>query len=112
MTACIKAFLLKLVTSSYKWLAHKQKQDLALIAADTTETPPCPGLLLSSLPQVKILQATGLPRHLSNFVFGQYHFWGQEEPVFIAPEMAACSSSSSSSSDPQCTVVFDSAQVC
>eukprot|EP00066_Takifugu_rubripes_P020766 XP_011610032.1 PREDICTED: kinesin-like protein KIF13B isoform X1 [Takifugu rubripes] len=59
---------------------------------------------------VKILQATGLPRHLSNFVFCQYHFWGQEEPVFIAPEMAACSSSSSSSRDPQCTVVFDSAQ--
>uniref|UniRef100_H3C923 Kinesin family member 13Bb n=1 Tax=Tetraodon nigroviridis TaxID=99883 RepID=H3C923_TETNG len=36
---------------------------------------------------VKILQATGLPRHLSNFVFCQYHFWGQEEPVYIAPEM-------------------------
>uniref|UniRef100_A0A7N6A5I1 Kinesin family member 13Bb n=1 Tax=Anabas testudineus TaxID=64144 RepID=A0A7N6A5I1_ANATE len=30
---------------------------------------------------VKILQATGLPRHLSNFVFCLYHFWGQEEPV-------------------------------
>uniref|UniRef100_A0A4W6CKV4 Kinesin family member 13B n=1 Tax=Lates calcarifer TaxID=8187 RepID=A0A4W6CKV4_LATCA len=46
---------------------------------------------------VKILQATGLPRHLSNF----------EEPVFIAPEVAP-SSSSSASRDPQCTVVFDS----
>ncbi|XP_067428189.1 kinesin-like protein KIF13B isoform X2 [Thunnus thynnus] len=58
---------------------------------------------------VKILQATGLPRHLSNFVFCQYHFWGQEEPVFIAPEMAS-SNSSSASRDPQCTVVFDSAK--
>uniref|UniRef100_UPI0037E87330 kinesin-like protein KIF13B n=1 Tax=Semicossyphus pulcher TaxID=241346 RepID=UPI0037E87330 len=56
---------------------------------------------------VKILQANGLPRHLSNFVFCQYHFWGQEEVVFIAPEVAP-SSSSSSSRDPQCTVVFDS----
>ncbi|XP_053738135.1 kinesin-like protein KIF13B isoform X2 [Synchiropus splendidus] len=58
---------------------------------------------------VKILQATGLPRHLSNFVFCQYHFWGQEEVVFIAPEMAE-SNSSSASKDPQCTVVFDSAK--
>uniref|UniRef100_A0A665WG96 Kinesin family member 13Bb n=1 Tax=Echeneis naucrates TaxID=173247 RepID=A0A665WG96_ECHNA len=58
---------------------------------------------------VKILQATGLPRHLSNFVFCQYHFWGQEEPVFIAPEVAP-SSSSCVSRDPQCTVVFDSAK--
>ncbi|KAM7368249.1 hypothetical protein PAMP_014489 [Pampus punctatissimus] len=56
---------------------------------------------------IKILQATGLPRHLSNFVFCQYHFWGQEEPVFIPPEVAS-SSSSSASRDPQCTVVFDS----
>uniref|UniRef100_A0A4W6CKZ0 Kinesin family member 13B n=1 Tax=Lates calcarifer TaxID=8187 RepID=A0A4W6CKZ0_LATCA len=43
---------------------------------------------------VKILQATGLPRHLSNFVFCP-----------VAP-----SSSSSASRDPQCTVVFDSAK--
>ncbi|XP_041832708.1 kinesin-like protein KIF13B isoform X2 [Melanotaenia boesemani] len=58
---------------------------------------------------VKILQATGLPRHLSNFVFCQYHFWGQEEPVFTAPEMEP-SSSSSASRDPECSVVFDSAK--
>lgn len=63
-----------------------------------------------SLRQVNILQANGLPRHLSNFVFCQYHFWGQEEPVFIAPEVEP-SSSSSVSKDPQCTVVFDSAKV-
>uniref|UniRef100_A0A087X6N6 Kinesin family member 13Bb n=1 Tax=Poecilia formosa TaxID=48698 RepID=A0A087X6N6_POEFO len=56
---------------------------------------------------VKILQATGLPRHLSNFVFCHYHFWGLEEPVFTAPEVGS-SSSSSASKDPQCTVVFDS----
>ncbi|XP_074540625.1 kinesin-like protein KIF13B isoform X2 [Halichoeres trimaculatus] len=58
---------------------------------------------------VQILQANGLPRHLSNFVFCQYHFWGQEEVVFIAPEVAP-SSSSSTSKDPECTVVFDSAK--
>ncbi|XP_061563066.1 LOW QUALITY PROTEIN: kinesin-like protein KIF13B [Cololabis saira] len=56
---------------------------------------------------VKILQATGLPRHLSNFVFCNYHFWGQEDPLFTAPEVAP-TSSSSASKDPQCTVVFDS----
>ncbi|KAM4633657.1 kinesin-like protein KIF13B isoform 2-T2 [Polymixia lowei] len=55
---------------------------------------------------VKILQATGLPRHLSNFVFCQYHFWGQDEPVFIAPEVEP--SNPSTSRDPHCTVVFDS----
>ncbi|RVE56001.1 hypothetical protein OJAV_G00231620 [Oryzias javanicus] len=60
---------------------------------------------------VKILQATGLPRHLSNFVFCQYHFWGQEDPVFTAPEVTPSSSSSATaaSKDPQCNVVFDSA---
>ncbi|KAM8831655.1 kinesin-like protein KIF13B isoform 2-T2 [Spinachia spinachia] len=56
---------------------------------------------------VRILRANALPRHLSNFVFCQYHFWGQEESVFIGPEMQP-SSSSSSSRDPECTVVFDS----
>uniref|UniRef100_A0A673BA36 Kinesin motor domain-containing protein n=1 Tax=Sphaeramia orbicularis TaxID=375764 RepID=A0A673BA36_9TELE len=60
-----------------------------------------------SVLQVKILQATGLPRHLSNFVFCQYHFWGQDQAIFIAPEMST-SNSSSTSKDPQCTVVFDS----
>ncbi|XP_041661644.1 kinesin-like protein KIF13B isoform X2 [Cheilinus undulatus] len=59
---------------------------------------------------IKILQANGLPRHLSNFVFCQYHFWGQEEAVFIPPEVAPSSPSSSTSKDPQCTVVFDSAK--
>ncbi|XP_042359081.1 kinesin-like protein KIF13B isoform X2 [Plectropomus leopardus] len=58
---------------------------------------------------VRVLHANGLPRHLSNFVFCQYHFWGQEESVFVAPEMEP-SSSSSTSRDPQCTVVFDSAK--
>ncbi|KAK7907344.1 hypothetical protein WMY93_015956 [Mugilogobius chulae] len=58
---------------------------------------------------VNLLQATGLPRHLSNFVFCQYHFWGQEEPVFVPPEMDS-PGSPSTSRDPQCTVVFDSAK--
>ncbi|XP_077366872.1 kinesin-like protein KIF13B isoform X2 [Festucalex cinctus] len=58
---------------------------------------------------VKILQATGLPRHLSNFVFCQYHFCGQAEPIFIPPEMARAPSPSASK-DPQCTVVFDSSK--
>ncbi|XP_020487128.2 kinesin-like protein KIF13B isoform X1 [Labrus bergylta] len=57
---------------------------------------------------VKILQANGLPRHLSNFVFCQYHFWGLNDAVFIPPEVAPCTPSSTSK-DPQCTVVFDSA---
>ncbi|XP_051909018.1 kinesin-like protein KIF13B isoform X1 [Hippocampus zosterae] len=59
---------------------------------------------------VKILQATGLPRHLSNFVFCQYHFCGQTESVFIPPEMARAPSPSASK-DPQCTVIFDSSEV-
>ncbi|XP_029281093.1 kinesin-like protein KIF13B isoform X2 [Cottoperca gobio] len=58
---------------------------------------------------VKLLHANGLPRHLSNFVFCQYHFWGQQESVFIPPEMGPAGSSFTSR-DPQCTVVFDSAK--
>uniref|UniRef100_A0A4W5Q3K3 Uncharacterized protein n=1 Tax=Hucho hucho TaxID=62062 RepID=A0A4W5Q3K3_9TELE len=65
-------------------------------------------LLLSSV-QVRILQATGLPRHLGNFVFCQYHFWGQDEPVFIAPEMEP-SPPSATSKEPLCTVLFDSSK--
>ncbi|XP_029590231.1 kinesin-like protein KIF13B isoform X3 [Salmo trutta] len=58
---------------------------------------------------VRILQATGLPRHLGNFVFCQYHFWGQDEPVFIAPEMEP-SPPSATSKEPLCTVLFDSSK--
>ncbi|XP_051510271.1 kinesin-like protein KIF13B isoform X2 [Myxocyprinus asiaticus] len=54
---------------------------------------------------IKVLQATGLPQHLSNFVFCQYHFWEQQEPVFIAPEMDV---STFSSKEPQCLVMYDS----
>ncbi|XP_035278746.1 kinesin-like protein KIF13B isoform X3 [Anguilla anguilla] len=56
---------------------------------------------------VKILQATGLPRYLSNFVFCQYSFWDQEEPIIVAPEVDP-SASSPTSKDPHCMVVFDS----
>uniref|UniRef100_A0A8C2FRD1 Kinesin family member 13Bb n=1 Tax=Cyprinus carpio TaxID=7962 RepID=A0A8C2FRD1_CYPCA len=51
-----------------------------------------------------VLKATGLPQHLSNFVFCQYHFWEQQEPVFIAPEVGL---SAPSSREPQSVVVFD-----
>ncbi|XP_068931754.1 kinesin-like protein KIF13B isoform X2 [Petaurus breviceps papuanus] len=54
---------------------------------------------------VKILQATGLPQHLSNFVFCKYSFWDQQEPVVVAPEVDT--SSSPVSKEPQCMVVFD-----
>uniref|UniRef100_A0A8C2FQV9 Kinesin family member 13Bb n=1 Tax=Cyprinus carpio TaxID=7962 RepID=A0A8C2FQV9_CYPCA len=53
---------------------------------------------------IKVLKATGLPQHLSNFVFCQYHFWEQQEPVFIAPEVGL---SAPSSREPQSVVVFD-----
>uniref|UniRef100_A0A7N8XYJ3 Kinesin family member 13Ba n=1 Tax=Mastacembelus armatus TaxID=205130 RepID=A0A7N8XYJ3_9TELE len=56
---------------------------------------------------IKILQATGLPQYLSNFVFCQYSFWDQPEPIIVAPEVDP-SSSSPSSKDPHCMVVFDS----
>uniref|UniRef100_A0A3B5MKU3 Uncharacterized protein n=1 Tax=Xiphophorus couchianus TaxID=32473 RepID=A0A3B5MKU3_9TELE len=56
---------------------------------------------------IKILQATGLPQHLSNFVFCQYSFWDQSEPTIVAPEVDP-SSSSPNSKDPHCMVVFDS----
>ncbi|EPY83718.1 kinesin family member 13B [Camelus ferus] len=54
---------------------------------------------------VKILQATGLPQHLSHFVFCKYDFWDQQEPVIVAPEVDT--SSSPVSKEPQCMVVFD-----
>ncbi|KAM9817552.1 kinesin-like protein KIF13B [Neosynchiropus ocellatus] len=56
---------------------------------------------------IKILQATGLPQFLSNFVFCQYSFWDQPEPIIVAPEVDT-SSSSPSCKDPHCMVVFDS----
>ncbi|XP_068254827.1 kinesin-like protein KIF13B isoform X2 [Nyctibius grandis] len=55
--------------------------------------------------RIKILQATGLPQHLSNFVFCKYTFWDQPEPVTVAPEVDP--SLSSFSKEPRCMVVFD-----
>ncbi|NXQ34261.1 KI13B protein, partial [Alaudala cheleensis] len=55
--------------------------------------------------RIKILQATGLPQHLSNFVFCKYTFWDQVEPVVVAPEVDP--SQSSISKEPRCMVVFD-----
>ncbi|XP_018588172.1 kinesin-like protein KIF13B isoform X3 [Scleropages formosus] len=56
---------------------------------------------------IKILQATGLPRYLSNFVFCQYSFWDQAEPIVVGPEVDPASSSPSAK-EPHCMVVFDS----
>ncbi|XP_035419445.1 kinesin-like protein KIF13B isoform X4 [Cygnus atratus] len=55
--------------------------------------------------RIKILQATGLPQHLSNFVFCKYTFWDQLEPVSVAPEVDP--SLSPISKEPRCMVVFD-----
>ncbi|XP_068136147.1 kinesin-like protein KIF13B isoform X2 [Hyperolius riggenbachi] len=55
---------------------------------------------------VKILQATGLPQHLTNFVFCQYNFYDQPEPITVAPEVDP-TTSSPVSKEPQCMVVFD-----
>uniref|UniRef100_A0A8D0L322 Kinesin family member 13B n=1 Tax=Sphenodon punctatus TaxID=8508 RepID=A0A8D0L322_SPHPU len=54
---------------------------------------------------IKILQATGLPQHLSNFVFCKYTFWDQLDPVTVAPEVDP--SLSPISKEPRCMVVFD-----
>ncbi|XP_031437271.1 kinesin-like protein KIF13B isoform X3 [Clupea harengus] len=59
---------------------------------------------------IRVVQATGLPQHLSNFVFCQYHFWEQEDPVFIPPEVDPSTPHTPSSKEPQCLVVFDSSK--
>uniref|UniRef100_A0A6Q2WXG2 Kinesin family member 13Bb n=1 Tax=Esox lucius TaxID=8010 RepID=A0A6Q2WXG2_ESOLU len=74
---------------------------------ETSQTGPDGETQERKMKCVRIIQATGLPRHLSNFVFCQYHFWGQEEPVFIAPEVEP-STPSTTSREPLCTVLFDS----
>ncbi|XP_044146817.1 kinesin-like protein KIF13B isoform X2 [Bufo gargarizans] len=55
---------------------------------------------------VKVLQATGLPQHLTNFVFCHYTFYDEPEPIIVAPEVDP-STSSPISKEPQCMVVFD-----
>ncbi|KAI4802323.1 hypothetical protein KUCAC02_020171 [Chaenocephalus aceratus] len=58
---------------------------------------------------VKILQANGLPRHLSNFVFCQYHFWGSRSRC---SSLQRCSRPARPQSPEtlSATVVFDSAR--
>ena len=68
-------------------------------------------MILIPLSQIRVVQATGLPQHLSNFVFCQYHFWEQEDPVFIPPEVDPSTPHTPSSKEPQCLVVFDSSKV-
>ncbi|KAM9435213.1 kinesin-like protein KIF13B isoform 2-T3 [Clarias gariepinus] len=58
--------------------------------------------------RIKVTQATGLPQNLSNFVFCQYGFWDQDEPVFIAPEVGLSTPSTPNSKEPHCSVTFDS----
>ncbi|XP_053390550.1 kinesin-like protein KIF13A [Mercenaria mercenaria] len=36
---------------------------------------------------VKICEAKGLPKDLSNFVFCQYSFWGHDDPISVPPEI-------------------------
>ncbi|XP_040204036.1 kinesin-like protein KIF13B [Rana temporaria] len=55
---------------------------------------------------VKVLQATGLPQHLTNFVFCHYTFYDQPEPINVAPEVDP-STASPICKEPQCMVVFD-----
>jgi len=35
--------------------------------------------------QVSVLEASGLPREYSHYVFCQYHFWKEEGPMIIPP---------------------------
>ncbi|XP_054432007.1 kinesin-like protein KIF13B [Pteronotus mesoamericanus] len=72
-------------------------------ASDTSFDKEAPENKLTCM--VKILQATGLPQHLSHSVFCKYNFWDQQEPVFVKPEVDT--SSSPVSKEPQCMVVFD-----
>ena len=37
------------------------------------------------------MEATGLPSAYCHFVFAQYKFWGQSEPVMLAPLQASSS---------------------
>uniref|UniRef100_A0A673X440 Kinesin family member 13B n=1 Tax=Salmo trutta TaxID=8032 RepID=A0A673X440_SALTR len=76
---------------------------------ETSQTSPDGETQERKMECVRILQATGLPRHLCEFVFCQYHFWGQDEPVFIAPEVER-PPPSATSRDPLCTVLFDSSK--
>lgn len=41
--------------------------------------------MCSGVIQVRIKKATGLPPSLSHFVFCQYNFWSQMEPVVVPP---------------------------
>lgn len=67
-------------------------------------------LSLASGRQVRIREATGLPLNLSNFVFCQYTFWEQGEPV-VVPPMVSPDRPSPRSPDAQFTVQFDHCKV-
>jgi len=35
--------------------------------------------------QISVVEATGLPKEYCHYVFCQYRFWNQEEPMIIPP---------------------------
>ena len=49
----------------------------------------CLFLVLCCCEQIGIKEARGLPPALSNFVFCQYSYWGNPEPIVVAPQVEA-----------------------
>ena len=41
--------------------------------------------VVPSFPQVTVVEASGLPREYSHYVFCLYQFWGEYEPMIIPP---------------------------
>ena len=41
--------------------------------------------VINLLLQIDVVEATGLPSAYCHFVFAQYKFWGQSEPVTLVP---------------------------
>ncbi|XP_068070379.1 kinesin-like protein KIF13A isoform X4 [Danio rerio] len=56
--------------------------------------------------RVRIKEASGLPLHLSNFVFCQYSFWDQSEPT-VAPPLVSPDTPTARSHDQEFTVRFN-----
>uniref|UniRef100_A0A6Q2WZM4 Kinesin family member 13A n=1 Tax=Esox lucius TaxID=8010 RepID=A0A6Q2WZM4_ESOLU len=61
----------------------------------------------SSMYEVRIREATGLPLNLSNFVFCQYTFWEGAEPTVAPPVVSPDTPTTPRSPDAQFTVRFD-----
>ncbi|CAL8291009.1 unnamed protein product [Merluccius merluccius] len=89
-------------------VAGRLHVELMRVSGALPEQLSSPHVLSSSTLQVRIKEATGLPLNLSNFVFCQYTFWDQAEPM-VAPPMVSpdAPASSTHSPDAQFTVRFD-----